>query len=155
MYSIYQRLKRGGGRLVCNLRAYRLGICYVGSPTRPLRSLLFYIHMIYLSKQAEHNVEKKLCFEITTVTKSNSERDFFQFYVNTEEVYRCFASFRSEREPFTHAMCITMTLLHPSNVKHSTRSCTIKAWCLNTISCHATSLPCQYVKMGREMCILL
>ena len=35
--------------------------------------------MIYLAKQAKRNVEKKLCFDMRTVIKSNQERDFFSF----------------------------------------------------------------------------
>ena len=41
---------------------------------------------------------------------------FIQFYVNTKEVCRCLASFRSEREPFTYVMCITARI-HASDVK--------------------------------------
>ena len=38
--------------------------------------MLFHVDMIYLAKQAKRDVEKKLCFEMRTVTKSNHERDF-------------------------------------------------------------------------------
>ena len=41
--------------------------------------MLFHVDMIYLAKQAKLDVEKKLCFEMRTVTKSNTERDFFSF----------------------------------------------------------------------------
>ena len=41
--------------------------------------MLFHVDMIYLGKQAKRDVEKKLCFEMRTVTKSNTERDFFSF----------------------------------------------------------------------------
>ena len=41
--------------------------------------MLFHVDMIYLAKQAKRDVEKKLCFEMRTVTKSNIERDFFSF----------------------------------------------------------------------------
>ena len=41
--------------------------------------MLFHVDMIYLAKQAKRDVEKKLCFEMRTVTKSNPERDFFSF----------------------------------------------------------------------------
>ena len=41
--------------------------------------MLFHVDMIYLAKQAKCDVEKKLCFEMRTVTKSNSERGFFSF----------------------------------------------------------------------------
>ena len=40
--------------------------------------MLFHVDMIYLGKQAKRDV-KKLCFEMRTVTKSNTERDFFSF----------------------------------------------------------------------------
>ena len=38
---------------------------------------------------------------------------------------KCFASFSSEQAHFTHGMCIT-ALIHPSHVKKSNRSCSIK-----------------------------
>ena len=41
--------------------------------------MLFYVDMIYLAKEAKRDVEKKLCFEMRTVSKSNPERDFFSF----------------------------------------------------------------------------
>ena len=41
--------------------------------------MLFHVDMIYFAKQAKHDVKKKLSFEMRTVTKSNSERDFFIF----------------------------------------------------------------------------
>ena len=41
--------------------------------------MLFLVDVIYLAKQAKRDVEKKLCFEVRTVTKSNPERDFFSF----------------------------------------------------------------------------
>ena len=41
--------------------------------------MLFHVDMIYHAKQAKRDVEKKLCFEMRTVTKSNTERDFFSF----------------------------------------------------------------------------
>ena len=39
----------------------------------------FHVDMIYLAKQAKRDVEKKLCFEMRTLTKSNQERNFFSF----------------------------------------------------------------------------
>ena len=42
-------------------------------------AMLFHVDMIYLGKQAKRDVEKKLCFEMRTVTKSKTERDFFSF----------------------------------------------------------------------------
>ena len=41
--------------------------------------MLFHVDMIYLAIQAKRDVEKKLCFEMRTVTKSDTERDFFSF----------------------------------------------------------------------------
>ena len=41
---------------------------------------------------------------------------FLQFYVKTKKVCRCFASFSSEQEHFTHAMYMT-ALIRPSDVK--------------------------------------
>ena len=41
--------------------------------------MIFHVDMIYLAKQAKRKVEKKLCFEMRTVTKLNTERDFFSF----------------------------------------------------------------------------
>ena len=41
--------------------------------------MLFHVDVIYLAKQAKRDVEKKLCFEMRTVTKSNPEQDFFSF----------------------------------------------------------------------------
>ena len=43
--------------------------------------MLFHVDMIYLAKQAKRDVEKAL-FETRTVTKSNTERDFFSFKSN-------------------------------------------------------------------------
>ena len=41
--------------------------------------MLFHVDMIDLAIQAKCDVGKTLCFEMRTVTKSNSERDFFSF----------------------------------------------------------------------------
>ena len=41
--------------------------------------MLFHVDMYYLAKQAKCDVEKKLYFEMRTVTKSYPERDFFSF----------------------------------------------------------------------------
>ena len=43
---------------------------------------------------------------------------FLQFYVKTEKVCRCFASFSSEQEHFTPGM-YRGALIHPSDVKKS------------------------------------
>ena len=50
---------------------------------------------------------------------------FLQFYVQTKKVCKCFASFSSEQAQFTHGMHIT-TLIRPSHVKKSNRSCSIR-----------------------------
>ena len=43
------------------------------------QAMLFRGDMNYLAKQAKRDVEKKLYFEMRTVTKSNPERNFFSF----------------------------------------------------------------------------
>ena len=50
---------------------------------------------------------------------------FLQFYVKTKKVCRCFASFSSEQEQFTHGMYMA-TLIRSSDVKQSNRSCSMK-----------------------------
>ena len=50
---------------------------------------------------------------------------FLQFYVKTKKVCKCFASFSSDQAHFTHGMYIT-ALIHPSHVKKSNRSCSIR-----------------------------
>ena len=52
-------------------------------------AMLFHEDMIYLAKQAKLDVEKKLCFEMRTVIKSNIGTGFLQFYVKTKKVCRC------------------------------------------------------------------
>ena len=48
-----------------------------------------------------------------------SRTGFFQFYVKTKKVCRCFASFSSEQPHFTHGMYITALIFH-SDVKNRT-----------------------------------
>ena len=51
---------------------------------------------------------------------------FLQFYVKTKKVCRCFTSFSSEQEHFTHDLCMTV-LIRPLDVKKkSNRSCSVK-----------------------------
>ena len=50
------------------------------------RAILFNVDMIYLAKQAKHNAEK-LSFEMTSVTKSNPERDLFNLCQQEESMY--------------------------------------------------------------------
>ena len=54
--------------------------------------------------------------------------EFLQFYVKSKKVCRCFSSFSSEQEHFTHGMFIT-ALIRPSDVKKSNRSRTMKECC--------------------------
>ena len=67
--------------------------------------MLFHVDMIYLAKQAKRDVEKKLCFEMRTVTKSNQELDFFNFmpkrrkYVDVFEVL-------AQNKSILHMACI-------------------------------------------------
>ena len=50
---------------------------------------------------------------------------FLQFYVIKKKVGRCFASFSSEQEQFTHGMYMT-ALIRSSDVKKSNRSYSMK-----------------------------
>ena len=74
--------------------------------------MLFHVDMIYLAKQAKRDVE-------------NARTGFLQFYVKMKRVCRCFASFSSEHEHFTHDMYMT-ALICLLNVKKSNRSCSMK-----------------------------
>ena len=80
--------------------------------------MLFHVDMIYLAKQAKHDVEKKLYFEMRTVTTNQIEprTGFLQFYVKMKKVCRCFANFSSEQEHFKHGMYIT-ALIRASEIK--------------------------------------
>ena len=63
-----------------------------------------------------------------TVTKSNPEREFFSLMSKRRKyTYMCsyFASFSSEQEHFTLGMYMT-TLIRPSDVTKSNRSCSMK-----------------------------
>ena len=85
--------------------------------------LLFHVDMIYLAKEAKRDVEKKLCFEMRTVTKSNHERDFFSF-MSKRRKYADVASFSSVKEHFTHVMYMT-ALIRPSFVDHLCYVCIV------------------------------
>ena len=50
---------------------------------------------------------------------------FLQFNVKTKKVCRCFASFSSEQEHFSHATFV-IALIRPSDIKKSNRSCAMK-----------------------------
>ena len=49
---------------------------------------------------------------------------FLQFYVKTKKVCRCFASFSSEQEHFTHGMYMTAPI-RSSDVKQSKRGSSV------------------------------
>ena len=87
--------------------------------------MLFHVDMIYLAKQAKCDVEKKLCFEMKTVTKSNQEQDFFSFMSKRRKYADVLPVFSSRQEHFTHDMYMT-ALIHTSDVKKSNRSCSMK-----------------------------
>ena len=48
--------------------------------------MLFHVDMIYIAKQAKRDVEKKLCFEIRTVTKSFT---FTRFRGSSADAHPC------------------------------------------------------------------
>ena len=50
---------------------------------------------------------------------------FLQFYVKMKKECRCYASFSSEQEHFTHGMYMT-ALIRPSCVNKWNRSCSMK-----------------------------
>ena len=86
--------------------------------------MLFHVDMIYLAKQAKLDVEKALLRDENS-NQIEPRTGFLQFYVKTKKVCRCFASFSSEQEHFTHGLCLTAPM-HPSVVKKSNRSCSVK-----------------------------
>ena len=79
--------------------------------------MLFHVDMIYLAKQAKRGVEKSFVDENRSQIEPRT--GFFQFYVKTNKVCKCFASLSSEQEHFTHCMYIT-ALIRPSLVKNRT-----------------------------------
>ena len=50
------------------------------------------------------------------VDENRNQTGFLQFYVKTQKMCKCFASFSSEQAHFTHGMYIT-ALICPSHVK--------------------------------------
>ena len=77
--------------------------------------MLFHVDMIYLAKQAKRVVEKALLRD-ENCNQIEHRTGFLQFYVKTNKVCRCFASFSSEQEQFTHGMYMT-ALIRSSDVK--------------------------------------
>ena len=75
--------------------------------------------MIYLAKQAKRDIEKKLCYEMRTVTKSNPERDFFSFMSKRRKYVDIYCQFSSGQEHFTNGMYMT-AFIRPSDVKNRT-----------------------------------
>ena len=70
--------------------------------------------MVYLAKQAKRHVEKKLCFEMRTVTESNPERDFFSFMSKRRKYADVMPVLA-----FTHGMYMT-ALIRLSDLKNRT-----------------------------------
>ena len=67
--------------------------------------MLFYLGMIYLAKQAKCDFEKKLYFEMRTVTKSNTERDFFSF-LSKRRKYADILPILAQNKSILHMACI-------------------------------------------------
>ena len=66
--------------------------------------MLIHEDMIYLAKQAKRDVEKKLCFEMRTVLKSNLERDFFNF-MSKRRKYADVLSVLAQNKSILHMAC--------------------------------------------------
>ena len=66
--------------------------------------MLFHVDMIYLAKQAKRNVEKKLCFEMRTVTKSNPEQDFFSL-MSKQRKYAYVLPVIAQNKSILHMTC--------------------------------------------------
>ena len=66
--------------------------------------MLFHVYMTYLAKQAKRDVEKKLCFEMRTVTKSNTERDFISF-VSKRRKYADVLPVLAQNKSILHMAC--------------------------------------------------
>ena len=66
--------------------------------------MLFQVDMIYLAKQAKRDVEKKLCFEMRTITISNQERDFFSF-VSKRRKYADVLTVLAQNKSILHIAC--------------------------------------------------
>ena len=82
--------------------------------------MLFDVDMITLLNRLNALLEKAL-----SRNQIEHRTGFLQFYVKTKKVCRCFASFSSEQEHFTHCMYMT-ALIRSSDVKKSNRSCSMK-----------------------------
>ena len=75
--------------------------------------MLFHVDMIYLAKQAKCDVEKSFALRRNQIELRTG---FLHFYIKTKKVCRCFASFSSEQEHFTHGMYMT-ALIRSSDFK--------------------------------------
>ena len=65
--------------------------------------------------------KKKICFEMTAVTKSKVPRTaFLKFHINTKELCNVLPVF-AERKHLTHFLCISALICHYDD-KHSIRS---------------------------------
>ena len=86
--------------------------------------MLFHVDMIYFAKQAKLDVEKSFALRWNR-NQIEPRTGFFQFFVKTKKVCRCFASFSSEQEHFTNGMH-KAALIRPSYLNKSNRSCSMK-----------------------------
>ena len=68
-------------------------------------AMQFHVDMIYLAKQAKAMLKKAL-LQDENRNQIELRTGFLQFYVKTKKVCRCFASFSSDQEHFTHGMNI-------------------------------------------------
>ena len=66
--------------------------------------MLFHVDMIYLAKQAKHDVEKS--FEMRAVTKSNQERDFFSF-MSKRRKYADVLPVLAQNKSILHMACMS------------------------------------------------
>ena len=88
--------------------------------------MLFHVDIIYLAKQAKCHVEKKLCFETGTVTKSNSERDFFSFMSKPRKYADVLPVLAQNKSIFTHGMYMAALICSSDVKKKSNQSCSMK-----------------------------
>ena len=66
--------------------------------------MLFHEDMICLAKQAKCDVEKKLCFEMRFVNKSNPEWDFFSF-LSKQRKYADVMPILAQNKSILHTAC--------------------------------------------------
>ena len=65
--------------------------------------MLFHVDMIYLAKQAKRDVEKALLYD-KDVTKSNPERDFFN-YMSKQRKYADVLPVIAQNKSILHMAC--------------------------------------------------